>query len=331
MSKNLNIVVTESEYKKGQVVFSSSKNGINCIPVPDEERLLADKIVSHQAKHAIVGTNKYVGPLYDALPKGGVIARFGIAHDGIDKEKIKEASLYCTNTPDVLNHSVAELTLALMIMSARNLVEMTESTKNSQWHPLLGAELIDKTLAVIGCGAIGNRIAQIASFGMQMKVIGNDVRKLDVDRMKQEYGFSSIVKEFDQAVSEADFVTLHMPLSESTKYFINSKRLKMIPKRAWLINTSRGAIIDEKSLFIALRSGAIAGAALDVFINEPYQPVDKKHDLKLLNNVILTPHIGSTTSEASRRMAKRCLHNIESAERSEFEKMDLVAGPEPAF
>ena len=130
------------------------------------------------------------------------------------------------------------------------------------------------------------------------------------------------------AVGEADFVTLHIPLVGSTKCFINSERLNMIPHGAWLINTSRGAIVDEKALFLALRSGTIAGAALDVFINEPYQPVDKKHDLKLLNNVILTPHIGSTTSEASRRMAKRCLSNIEFAERGEYGKMDIVACPE---
>jgi phosphoglycerate dehydrogenase-like enzyme len=326
----LNIVVTESEYRKGESVFSSANNDMQCIPVPDEENLLAKRIASLQAKHAIVGTNKYVGPFYDALPKGGVIARFGIAHDGIDKEKVSEASLYCTNTPGVLTHSVAELTLALIMNSARHMYDMMESIKNGQWRPLMGTELMNKTLAVIGCGAIGSRVAQIASFGLQMIVIGHDIRELDVDGMKREYGFSSIVREFDRAVSEADFVTLHMPLMESTKYFINSKRLKMIPQGAWLINTSRGAIVDEKALFIALESGIIAGAALDVFIKEPYQPVDEKHDLRLLNNVVFTPHIGSTTSEASRRMAERCLCNIEFAERGESEKMDLVARPKQA-
>jgi phosphoglycerate dehydrogenase-like enzyme len=327
----LNIVVTESEYRKGESVFSSANNDMQCIPVPEEESLLAAKILSLKAKHAIVGTNKYVGPLYDALPKGGVIARFGIAHDGIDKEKVKEASLYCTNTPDVLNHSVAELTLALIMISARHIIDITESMKNGQWQPLMGAELINKTLAVIGCGAIGSRVAQIAAFGFQMKVIGHDIRELDIDRMKQDYGFSSIVDEFSTAVSEADFVTLHMPLMESTKNFINSERLKTIPKRTWLINTSRGPIVDENALFAALKSGAIAGAALDVFIKEPYQPVEEKYDLRLLNNVIFTPHIGSTTSEASLRMAKRCLSNIEFAGRGEYEKMDLVARPGPAY
>jgi phosphoglycerate dehydrogenase-like enzyme len=324
----LNVVVTESEFKKGETVFSSINNTIKCIPVPDEESIIAEKIKSLKAKHAIVGTNKYVGPLYDALPQGGVIARFGIAHDGIDKEKVKEASLYCTNTPDVLNHSVAELTLALILMCARHLCEMNVSIKNGQWRPHLGVDLMNKTLAVIGCGAIGSRVAQIASRGLQMTVIGNDIRQLDVNRMKQEFGFNSIVTEFDRAVSEADYVTLHMPLIESTKYFINSKTLKMIPSGAWLINTSRGEIVDEIALFLALQSGIIAGAALDVFIKEPYQPVDEQHDLRLLNNVIFTPHIGSATSEASQRMAKRCLSNIEFAEKGEYGKMDIVVCPE---
>ena len=324
----MNIVVTESEYRKGESVFSSANNDMKCFPIPDEESLLAARIISLQAKHAIVGTSNYVGPLYDALPKGGVIARFGIAHDGIDKEKVKKASLYCTNTPDILNHSVAELTLALITVSARHIVDMTESMKNGQWQPLMGIELKGKTLAVIGCGSIGSQVARIASFGFQMKVIGHDIRELDVDGMKREYGFSTIVKDFDRAVSEADFVTLHIPLLESTKYFINPERLKMIPQRAWLINTSRGAIVDETALFIALKSGSIAGAALDVFIKEPYQPVDTKHDLRLLNNVIFTPHIGSTTSEASRRSAEKCLQNIRFAENGEYEKMDIVAGPE---
>jgi len=324
----LNIVVTESEYRKGESVLSSTNSDMKCIPVADEEDLLAARILSLQAKYAIVGTNKYVGPLYDALPKGGVIARFGIGHDGIDKEKVKEASLYCTNTPDVLNHSVAELTLALMMNSARHMVDMTQSMKNGQWQPLMGTELMNKTLAVIGCGAIGSQVARIAAFGFQMKVIGHDIRELDVDGMMREYGFSAIVGEFNRAVSEADFVTLHMPLMESTKYFINPERLKMIPQRAWLINTSRGAIVDETALFIALKSGIIAGAALDVFIKEPYQPEDEKHDLRLLNNVIITPHIGSMTSEASRRIAEKCLQNIRFAENGEYKRMDLVASPE---
>ena len=324
----MNIVVTESEYRKCESVFSSAGNDMNCIPVPDEENLLSARIVSLQAKHAIVGTGQYVGPLYDALPKGGVIARFGIAHDGIDKEKVKKASLYCTNTPGVLSHSVAELALALITVAARHIVDMTESIKNGRWQPLMGAELRNKTLAVIGCGAIGSRVARIAAFGFQMNVIGHDIQELDVAGMKREYGFSSIVGEFDRAVSEADFVTLHMPSMESTKYFINRERLKMIPQRAWLINTSRGAIVDETALFKALKSGVIAGAALDVFINEPYQPVDEKHDLRLLNNVVFTPHIGSTTSEASRRIAEKCLQNIRFAESGKYEKMDIVACPE---
>ena len=161
-----------------------------------------------------------------------------------------------------------------------------------------------------------------------MQVIGHDICELDDVKMKQEYGFHSIVKEFPEAVSDADFVTFHIPLTESTRYYVDAERLNMMLKQPWLINTSRGGILDEQGLFTALQSGVIAGAALDVFEKEPYDPVSPSADLRSLENVILTPHTGTTTSEASRRMAERCLQNIQFAENGEFEKMDLVAGPE---
>jgi phosphoglycerate dehydrogenase-like enzyme len=324
----LNIAVTESEYRKGESVFSSTNNNMKCIPVPDDEGLLVESITSLQVKHVIVGTNKYIGPLYDALPRGSVIARFGIGHDGINKAKVRSANLFCTNTPGVISQSVAELTVALMLASARHIVDVVRWTKTGQWQPLMGTELRDKTLAVIGCGDIGSRVAQMASFGFKMKVIGHDIRELNVNFMKRKYGYSSIVENFSMAVSNADFVTIHIPLMESTKKFINSERLKKIPRSSWLINTSRGAIVDETALFLALKSGIIAGAALDVFVKEPYQPVDKKHDLRLLDNVILSPHIGTTTQDASCRIAKRCLSNIEFAEKGEYEKMDIIAHPD---
>jgi phosphoglycerate dehydrogenase-like enzyme len=326
--KKMNVVVTEPEYKKAKSVFSLANINVKCIPAPEEESLLAEKIISLDATHIIVGAKKYVGPLYDALPKGGLIARFGVGHDGIDKKKIIEHSLYLANTPNVLEHSVAELTIALIMMSARHLVDITQSIKNGQWQPQRGSELKDKTLAIIGCGSIGNRVAQIASFGLQMKVIGNDTRELDIEWMNQTYGFESIGRDFDKAVAGADFVSLHLPLKETTNLFINAQKLRLLSKSSWLINTSRGAIVDESALFKALQSGMIAGAALDVFMNEPYEPVDQNYDLRLLNNVIFTPHIGSSTNEANRRMAERCLRNIEFALKGEYEKMDLVAGPE---
>jgi phosphoglycerate dehydrogenase-like enzyme len=327
MNKNTIIVVTEPEYRKGELVFSAVTNGMKFIPSPEEEHLLADSLLSNDAKYVIVGAKRYVGPLYEALPKGGLIARFGVGHDGIDKKKIMKQSLYLANTPNVLDDSVAELTISLIMSSARHLTDMTQSIKNGRWQPQNGSELKDKTLAIIGCGPIGNRVAQIASFGLQMKVSGNDIRESDFEWMRQTYGFESIFRDFDKTVARADFVSIHLPLKESTNQFINTDRLKRLPKSSWLINTSRGAIIDETALFIALQSGDIAGAALDVFVNEPYEPVDEKCDLRLLNNVIFTPHIGSATKEANHRMAERCLRNIEFVQKGKYEKMDLVAGP----
>jgi phosphoglycerate dehydrogenase-like enzyme len=149
--------------------------------------------------------------------------------------------------------------------------------------------------------------------------------------MQQEFGFDAIFSDFEQAVTKADFVSLHLPLRESTNLYLNVDRLKLMPENAWLINTSRGAIVDEIALYKSLQSGKTAGAALDVLTNEPYEPVDKNYDLRRLNNVIFTPHIGSSTHEANRRMAEGCLRNIKFAEKGEYEKMDLVAGPNSVF
>jgi phosphoglycerate dehydrogenase-like enzyme len=128
-------------------------------------------------------------------------------------------------------------------------------------------------------------------------------------------------------VSEADYVSLHIPSNSQTKEFINSGRLKSIPDHAWLINTSRGAVIDERALYKSLLASEIKGAALDVFVSEPYKPVDPEMDLRTLNNIIMTPHVGSSTQEACERMARQCLDNILFAEKGEFDKMNLLNIP----
>ena len=127
---------------------------------------------------------------------------------------------------------------------------------------------------------------------------------VDEQLMRKEYGIVKVGNNFENMVSDADYVSLHIPSNIQTKDFINSERLKSISKHAWLINTSRGAVIDEKALYKALSASEIKGAALDVFVFEPYKPVDPGMDLRTLNNVIMTPHVGSSTKEACERMAK---------------------------
>ena len=133
-----------------------------------------------------------------------------------------------------------------------------------------------------------------------------------------------VTNDFAEAVRDADFVSLHIPSKPSTHKFINRERLSYLPKQAWLINTSRGAVVDEAALFDVLSEGRIAGAALDVFTREPYVPQEGSGDLRSLPNVILTPHIGSATAEANRRMAERALQNVRWAVAGQRDRMDLV-------
>ena len=285
---------------------------------------MAGVIRARQVSHVIIGVESYSGPLYEALPVGGVIARFGLGHDGVNKPLATERSLLCTNTPGVLDDSVAEHAVNLLLAAARHTTTLPAEMKAGKWSPQLGCELKGKTLAIIGCGAIGQRVARIAAHGLGMRVVGCETRDVDAGQMQREFGFASVTKSFEQAVAEVDFVSLHIPSLPETCHFLDRKRLVLLPARCWLVNTARGALVDEIALFDALAGGTIAGAALDVYEREPYEPAMTEKDLRKLNNVIMTPHVGSSTREACERMARRALQNIRLAEAGRYEEMDLL-------
>jgi len=313
--------VTESEYRKAEAVFESAR-ALECVRAPDAEADLASAIRGAHAWYVIVGAKAYSGALYDALPAGGVIARFGVGHDGIDKARATEGGLLCTNTPGVLNQSVAEHTMLLVAAAARTLIPMSTGLAQRVWDPLMGVELQGKTLVIVGCGAIGRSVARIASLGYGMRVVG--CSRPDVPSPAPLEHFHLVTNDFATAVRSADFVSLHISASRDNVGFINRERLAYLGERTWLINTARGSIIEENALFAALVGRRLAGAALDVFAREPYEPVEEGCDIRSLPNVILTPHVGSNTVEANRRMAERALQNIVLAEARAFERMDLV-------
>jgi len=319
------IGVTELEYKKAKAIFlNAALSGFECLCVPKEEKELAKIIHEQGLKHVIIGVDRYVGPLYDALPPGGVIARYGVAHDGVDKNLATENKLLCTNTPGVLNVSVAEHTIALILSAARHIPKLSSDTRRGEWPLIVGEELHEKTLTIIGCGAIGCRVAQIASYGFGMKVLGCDLIAQDDRRMRKCFGFSDVRKNFLEVSQRADYLSLHIPSNPDTIHFVNKKRLSQMPKNAWLINTARGALIDHAALYDALSCGHLAGAALDVFESEPYAPGAPDKDLRSLDNVIMTPHVSSSTREACDRIAQKALHNIILAEEKKFDQMDLL-------
>lgn len=241
-----------------------------------------------------------------------IIAQYAVGYDNIDIECATRLGIYVTNTPGVLTESTAELTWALILATARRIVEADHFVRwgewwrtRTGWHPLmmLGVELKGKVLGVIGLGRIGSRVAEIAVKGFGMKVIYYDVRRRE--DLEKELGIE--YRELDQLLQEADIVTVHVPLTKDTYHLINEERLRKMKRTAILINTARGKVVDTEALVKALREGWIAGAGLDVFEEEPLPP---NHPLTAFKNVVLAPHIGSATYEARHAMAELVAENL---------------------
>lgn len=319
------VAVTELEFAKATDIFrGAATEGVHCVPAPAAESALVAAIRTHGARHVIVGVEAYTGPLYAALAPGAVIARFGVGHDSVDKAQATARGLFCTNTPGALDDSVAEHTINLLLAAARHTVTVASAMVAGRWQGRVGSELKGKTLAVIGCGPIGCRVAAIASRGLGMRVIGCKRTAEDAERLCRECGFAEVTTDFAAAAKQAHFVSLHIPNVPETRQFLNRARIDLLPSHCWVVNTARGAVVDEGALFDALAAGQLAGAALDVFAREPYEPAAPGKDFRTLPNVILTPHVGSSTVEACERMARRALRNLALAEAGRPAEMDLL-------
>lgn len=251
----------------------------------------------------------------DIFEAGGkqvkIFANYAVGFDNIDVKAAKERNIMITNTPEVLTATVAEHAFALMLAISRRIVEadrFTRAGKYKGWEPmlLLGTDLFKKTLGVVGLGRTGSRMAYHAVKGFEMRVLYHDIKQNQ--EFEQQYG--AVFKEnLEDLLKEADFVSLHVPLLASTRHLINQARLKIMKPTAYLINTSRGPVVDEKALLEALKNKIIRGAAIDVFENEP----KITRGLEKLDNIILTPHIASATEETRSKMAELAAQNIITA------------------
>jgi phosphoglycerate dehydrogenase-like enzyme len=319
MSAGFPVVVTEPEFRRAEQTFLSEAR-VRIVVAPPAEEALAAAIRDSGARQAVIGGKPYTGAVYDALSRGGVLARFGVGHDGVDKAAATRAGVLCTNTPGVLDQSVAEFTMALLVGGARHLAAMDAGMRAGEWAPRGGIELAGKRLVIVGCGRIGRAVARIAGRGFGMRVTGVSRRA----GAARDEDFEHLTTDQPAAFASADVVSLHMPSTPENARFLNAERIGWLPERAWVINTARGAVVDEVALYRALASGRLAGAALDVFDREPYQPADPEADLRTLPNVLLAPHVGSHTAEANRRMAERALQNVRHGHAGEFTKLDLL-------
>ncbi len=224
-----------------------------------------------------------------------VVVRAGVGLDNVDQDAAKEKGVKVLNTPEAPTVSVAEMVFSHMFGLARNITRADSSMKTEKWEKkkLTGTELWNKTLGIVGFGRIGQEVAKRAK-ALEMEVLAYDV--LDIDDICKEMGAERT--ELDDLLTRSDYVTLHVPLLPQTKNMISEKQFEMMKETAFLVNTARGGVVDEKALVKALDEGKIAGAGLDVFEEEP--PSDWsiiKHPL-----LIATPHIASSTREAQDRV-----------------------------
>jgi lactate dehydrogenase-like 2-hydroxyacid dehydrogenase len=317
------VLVTENEFAKAEHVFSRANNH-NFVSAPADEAGLADAVTRGRARVVIVGVQPYTGALYRALKEVAagqvsLIVRFGVGHDGVNKSLAHANNIVVCNTPGMLDVSVAEHAFWLMGNLARQVTQLDCRLRAGQFTGATGSELHGKLLGVLGFGPIGRRVARMAhfGFGMRVRALGaSGVEQLQVRERRSlaeiqaAFGLEHYTNDTNSLLRECDFVSIHLPATPDTRHFINASRLELFKPGALLVNTARGSVVDEAALYEALRNDRLAGAALDVFAREPYEPVAPGKDLRGLANVLLTPHIGSNTREANQRMAEACLANV---------------------
>lgn len=290
--------------EEGHEVVVSTKDGV----LTKEELIAALKADRYNAVLCLL-TDHIDAEIFDAAGKQcKIFANYAVGFDNIDLAAARQRNIIITNTPNVLTETVAEHTFALMLALAHRIAEADRFARNGMymgWAPmlLLGTDVSHKTVGIVGLGRIGARVAYHAMRGFDAHIIYYDVRRNEAFEKEFSAAYKASVEDL---LKDADFVSIHVPLLDSTHHLMNDARFTMMKKTAYLINTSRGPIVDELALVKALREGTIRGAALDVFEKEP--TIEKT--LTEMENVILTPHIASATVETRSKMGEIAALNI---------------------
>jgi len=252
----------------------------------------ADDMIGHLAGiHGVVaGSDNYSAPVLRAAFDLQVICRVGVGYDTVDLAVATERGIQVGTTPGTNQDAVADYAFGLILASARRIVGHHISTAAGEWRREPGPDVWQKTIGIVGAGAIGRGVARRAR-GFDMTVLAYDVQQ-DA-RWAAELGVRYV--DLDELFATADYVTLHAPLMPATRHLVNAARLERMKRTAYLINTARGELVDLDALVVALNEGHIAGAALDVFPREP--PTD--HPILRARNVVLSPHVAGGSEEAN--------------------------------
>lgn len=255
------------------------------------------------------------GELLDHAPRLRIIANYGVGFDHVDVEEVTRRGIPVTNTPGVLTDATADTAFALILATARRVVEgdhMARTDGFREWAPFrfLGTQVSGKTLGIVGFGRIGRAVARRAA-GFDMTILVHSRTRLEAD---EERRLGVCWTTFEELLARSDFVSLHVPLGPGTRHLVGESRLRLMKPSAILVNTSRGPVVDEAALVRALEEGVIAGAGLDVYEREP----DLAPGLAARRNAVLLPHVGSATVETRTRMGLMAIENLLAGLRGEM-------------
>jgi len=266
-------------------------------------RLTEDEVSDLLADHGIVGMVAGVEPLTDevfaANPALRVVSRCGTGFDSVDRNAADKRGIVCVNTPNAPAAAVSELTLGLILSVLRRIAEVDRNLRGGEWKALMGSLLAKRTVGIIGMGRVGRRVADLVG------AFGADVIYYDPHVATAEYDRASSPGDL---ASRVNILTVHIPLTETTRNIVDAAVMNALPDRAILINAARGGVVDEAAVIAALKAGRLEGAAFDVFEQEPYNG-----PLRDFDNVVLTTHMGSYAREARQLMESEALQNLLNA------------------
>jgi D-3-phosphoglycerate dehydrogenase len=296
------ILITTSSFGKSDPapLAALQEAGLFVVTNPHGRKLTEDEACRLIAEHQPTGMIAGIEPLTRRVLENGaglrVISRCGIGLDSVDLAAAKELGTKVTNTPDAPTIPVAELTMGMILCLLRHLHTGDRSIRQGQWQRPMGHLLYQKTVGILGCGRIGSKVAKLATaFGCRI---------LGCDPCIDEHE-CCVMSDFEEIITKSDIVSIHVPYSETCHHLLGKAEIMRMKPGAIIVNTSRGGLVDEAALYLALKENRLGGAALDCYEEEPYTG-----PLRELDNVLLTAHIGSYAAEGRLMMEQQAVDNL---------------------
>lgn len=291
----LKVLITTSTFNS-DIVPKEWKTKFNPFQRRLSEQEVSDLIDSFDPIAMVAGTEPITRKVLRRSKSLRVISRCGSGLDSIDLEEAENLGIKILNTPDTATAAVAELTIGLILEMLRNIRLSDLSIRESLWYRPMGNLLKGKIVGIVGCGRIGTYVAEL------LKVFG--CKLIGYDSYLEEHK-NITLKSLESVLTDSDIISLHLPYSSETHHMIGNEQFKLMKKNSFIVNTSRGGLLDEQSLFEYIKTGHIKGAAIDCFEMEPY-----RGDLTSIDNVVMTAHIGSYAIEAREMQEKQAIENL---------------------